>query len=179
MVRTLIVSCFLALIIFSSAFGLESLHQVYLDAGPGGGYDKYIVLDNETDYIGDLVITSRRTVRIIGNGARIFGQPGVDAIQIFDSKLDISGCVIIGGYASLAYMRNSNGTACNNTLVGAEHAGIYDYYTSIDTHVVIYDNIITGPRFGIWAVENYLPVYIGYDIIDDIMYYPYAQYCPG
>ncbi|MBD3168769.1 MAG: hypothetical protein GF307_04745 [candidate division Zixibacteria bacterium] len=164
----------------ATAYGYQSLQEVYDNAGPGGEYEKYITLDPDVDYEGDLFIPYNVTVRIIGNGARIFGSNGQTSIIVFNnSKLDISGCVFIGGGYGICYRNFAGGEAYCNTITAMDTAGIYTQTKDNDNPREIYSNIITDCRYGIITIENNIPFYIGYNIIHDIYFYNYAQYCPG
>ena len=44
----------------------QSLQELFNQAQPNGEYDKYIVLDSETEYLGDLRIMSGYDVCVVG-----------------------------------------------------------------------------------------------------------------
>jgi hypothetical protein len=169
----------------NQAFSYQSLQEVFDNAGPGEGYDKYVVLNPFVEYEGDLIIESAGSVRIIGNGAMIFGNQFHRCIQVFDSQLDISGCIIKiigpGGYrVCIAYSTDSYGSVFNNTLISSNYAGVFtDGEHSINPGVEIYDNIMFDCRFSILGYDVLVPVYIAYNIIFESRAYDYAKICPG
>ncbi|MBD3168053.1 MAG: hypothetical protein GF307_01125 [candidate division Zixibacteria bacterium] len=179
MKRIIIAAMALLMLLPASGFAYESLQAVFDSAGSAFGYDKYIVLDPRVEYEGDLQIYSGDKVRIIGNGAKIYGQQYNNSIYVYYSLLDVSDCIFIGGQRCLYYEINSQGKVFNNTLIGADSAGIQTYYPNSNYDVEIYDNIIYDCYFGIAAAEDYLPAYIGYNIINNSGWYNYAQYCYG
>ena len=177
--KALITMMLLMLVGCASAFGYQSLQEVYDNAPPGMTYDKYVTLDREIEYEGDLVIDEDLSVAIMGNGAKIFTLDNGAAVTIEYAKLHISGCVIIGGRNGLFFGYGSYGRVYNNTIVDSDSAGVFSYYPEGEYNLEIYNNIITGCRFGIAAVEDFLPVYVGYNILYDCWVYNYAQFCPG
>jgi len=173
---------FLIIVIFagnSGAFGYQSLQEIFDNSGPCYGYDRYMVLDPTIEYEGDLDLWTGESVRIIGNGAKIFGNDSTNAIKVYGTGLDISGCVFIGGENALFYMMNAYGKAFNNTVIGADTCGMRTYYRSEDPGVEFYNNIIVDCYYAIGAVEYNLPGYIGYNILYSSIELDYAMYCPG
>ena len=87
----------------------ESLYEVYQSAGPGNGYDKYMVLDPNITYIGGFG-TSVYSVLLEGNGAVIDLQEGTGIWMSGDESsspsLLIKGCTVINGgyYLSLIHI---------------------------------------------------------------------------
>lgn len=86
-----------------------TLKAVYDAAGPGGAYDKHIVLETGAIYTGGLWIggTFNRItaefeaggadVRIVGNGAVLDLQGGEICLAYCNNRLEIEDCVIING----------------------------------------------------------------------------------
>jgi len=166
------------LLVASQAYGYQSLREVYDSTEPGEGYLKYIVLDPEVEYAGDLITSYRDTVRIIGNGAIIHAISS-NAISANRTLLDISGCVFVDGISAITYQSGSCGKIFNNTIVGFDDIGIKIDHPNLGTNVEIYNNIIIDCQYGIWAIEEYLPEYIAYNVNDDISGFEYALLCPG
>lgn len=89
--------------------GATSLKQMYDQAGPAAGYDRYIVLETGVIYTGGLWIgrTFNRMsatfdgvdedVRIVGNGAIIDLQGGEICCAYQTGRLEIDDCVVLHG----------------------------------------------------------------------------------
>lgn len=92
----------------SSAYA-TTLEEMYDRAGPGGGYDRQVILETGVTYIGGLWIggtfnritaefeQSREDVQIIGNGAVLDLQGQEICIAYCTNRLDIEDCVIVNG----------------------------------------------------------------------------------
>jgi hypothetical protein len=156
----------------------QSLQEVFDLAEDYAGYDKYIELDPDQIYIGDLVVPAGLKVYIDGNGAIIQGQPYNFSIYVWASLLDISNCVVLDGYYGIYYDTLSAGNINSNTVVGCSYAGITVIYQDMSEDVEIWDNIVTDCDIGILVLENWHPRYIGYNTVYAIQQYRYAELCP-
>ncbi|MBD3168771.1 MAG: hypothetical protein GF307_04755 [candidate division Zixibacteria bacterium] len=163
----------------SNLYAYQSLQEEYDNASAGAGYDRFIVLDPDIEYEGDLVISNGDYVGIVGGGAKIYAGSHRSLISIHASGLDIWECVLIGGHNALNYRENSYGVIWNNTIYNADSVGIKTYIQRDEPNVEIYNNIISDCFYGIWSNEYFLPTYIGYNIIYETTYLIYAGYCPG
>ena len=163
------------LMMASPAFAYLSLQELFDQAGPYGGYDKYIELDPAEEYIGDLWIDSDVSVRLIGNGALVHG--GIAAITVMYGRLNISGCVIVGGYEGLFYSTSSSGEIYNNTIANCQNYGISVIYPNDNEGVYITDNIITNCYYGIFCIEDHHPAYIGFNTVWNTQSFRYAEQC--
>ncbi len=183
MKRVAVLLIAMTLIVWGQAYGYQSLQEVFDNAGPGNGYDKYVVLDPAIEYEGDLTIDNAGYVGIVGNGANIYVIDATSGIYIQDSQVDISECCITvaneqGLRVCIFYGVGSCGIVHNNTIVNGTYTGIRckkDHQT--DPGITIYDNIITDCLYGILADEYYLPVYVGYNIVFNSTKYDYAEKC--
>jgi len=160
-------------------FAYQSLQQIFLAADGQGSYDKYIELDPDIEYLGDLRITGGLDVYLDGNGAYIYAQnSSMIQIGVNGSKLDIQECVLIGGICGIYSVNGGSGTYKNNTITGCTDAGIKVLNPIIaDSH--IYDNIITECTDGFYCVEYEHPQYLGYNTIYNMSRYRYAEFCPS
>jgi len=162
------------------AFAYQSLQQIFLEADGQNGYDKYIELDPDIEYLGDLRIGGGLNIYLDGNGAYIYAQSSSTLqIGVNGSKLDIQNCVLIGGLSGIYSVNEGSGTFKNNTIVGCTDAGIRVLYPNSVIGNYIYDNIITDCTDGLYCVEGEHPQYIGYNIVYDVARYRYAEFCPG
>ncbi|MBD3168410.1 MAG: hypothetical protein GF307_02930 [candidate division Zixibacteria bacterium] len=178
--KKFVLVCASVLLIYTPSFAYQSLQEVFDNAGPGQGYDIYIELDPEIEYLGDLYIYDGEVVRIVGNGARIHVTPTRQGIVVDFSTLDISGCVFIGGLFNLYYGYNSQGRIFNNTFYSPDSlASIGVDYTDWFTDIEIYNNIISGAPYGILATEDNIPEFIDYNIVYNSDFEHYAYICPG
>ena len=115
MVKTL-----LNIIIINVLFGV-SLQEIYDNAQPANGYDKYIELENGLTYEGGIGIYEG-TVYINCNGSIIDLEYG-NGIWIYSddyifSSLDINNCSIINGeYYGISYSGNSEGNIINCNFI--------------------------------------------------------------
>jgi hypothetical protein len=162
------------------AFAYQSLQQIFLEADGQGEYDKYIELDPDIEYLGDLRIEPGFNVYLDGNGAYIYAQSGsMLQIGVRGSKLDIQNCVMIGGLCGIYSVNEGSGTFKNNTIIGCTDAGIKSLYPNSVAGCYIYDNIITDCMDGLYCVEGEHPQYIGYNTIYNVSRYRYAEFCPS
>jgi len=156
-----------------------SLQEVFIQAGSQDGYDKYIELDPDSLYTGDLFIPNGLNVYIDGRGALIYGLPYYTSIHVFGSHLDISHCAIFGGYNAIFLDTMSTGNVNSNTIVGCQNIGIFVLYQDPSEDVEVWDNIITDCDYGIVVEENWHPRYVGYNTIYAIETYRYGELCPS
>ena len=156
----------------------QSLQEVYDQAQPDGEYSKYIELDPDIEYVGDLQIFNGQNVYINGHGAIIYGESSDLVIGVYSSNLDIENCVIVGGYGGIYISNLSSGNIYSNTIIGCEEAGIRTYYIDRNVDTEIWDNIITDCDYGVFGVEDELPDYVAFNDIYNISEMPYAQFCP-
>jgi len=156
-----------------------SLQQVYNQADGQAGYDKYIELNPDSSYIGDLYIPGGLKVYINGNGAIVYGLPYYTSIHVWDSVLDISHCVILGGYNGIVLDTMSAGTINSNTVVGCNNIGISVIYQDLSEGAEIWDNIITDCNIGFLCLEYWHPRYIGYNTVYGMETHRYAELCPS
>jgi hypothetical protein len=171
-----------AFLLLGSLPGLadQSLQELYNQADGQGIYDRYIELNPDLEYIGDLRIMSGHSVCVMGNGAKIFGQ-GNNLIQVgvFGSRLDIQNCVMIGGLGGVYFSTGASGTIKNNTITCCAEAGIRTYTIGSANNVDVYDNIITDCYYGFFCNETEHPSYLGYNTIFNTISHRYAEFCPG
>jgi hypothetical protein len=94
----------------STAALAGSLREAYDAAGPGGGYDRDIVLETGVVYTGGLLIgpilspfswelegPAGEDVRVSGNGAILDLRGEQICISFCENRLDIEDCIIING----------------------------------------------------------------------------------
>jgi hypothetical protein len=104
-----------------AAVGAVTLREAYDDAGPGGGYDKYVVLETGVTYTGGLLIgpilssvtyllegATGQDVHIVGNGAILDLQGQQLCISYCNNRLDLEDCVILNG--NVRYRGINNGS---------------------------------------------------------------------
>ena len=107
---------------FFMSFGFSiSLYEVYEQAGPANGYDKYIVLDPDIVYTGGIG-SGEESIYIEGNGAVIDLNEGTgiwiagDANNNITGSLDIDHCSIMNGGSygiNLSGYSTNSITKCN------------------------------------------------------------------
>ena len=161
------------------ALAYQSLQEAYDNAGRDGLYDKYIELDPEIEYVGDLSISDSVKVRIDGNGAVIFVPDGQVGVNIHFADVDISHCVIVGGYCAIYFAGGSSGEIFYNTVTKSSYYGIAVVYPALERGVEVWDNIVTECFFGFYCVEDNHPRYLGYNTVYDTESFRYAELCPG
>jgi len=167
------------ILMVSGAFSYQSLQEVYNEAEPGQQFDKYIELDPEIEYLGDLMIFDGMNVYIDGHGAKIYGEHTDLVIGVYSSNLEIHNCVIIGGYGGIYISNLSSGKIYCNTIIGCSEAGIRTYYIDRNKDTEIYDNIITDADYGVFVIEDELPDYVAFNDLHNISQIGYVQYCPS
>ena len=102
----------LSLILSLTSLRGESLYEVYQNAGPGNGYDKYMILNPNVIYTGGFG-TSVYSVLLEGNGAVINLQGGTGIWMSGDESssppLVMTKCTIInGGYYGVNFSGYGN-----------------------------------------------------------------------
>ena len=149
----------LSLILSLTVLRSESLYEVYQNAGPGNGYDKYMVLDPNIIYIGGFG-TSFYSVLLEGNGAVIDLQGGTGIWMSGDESssppLVIKRCTIMnGGYYGVNFSGYGNHEIidCNfiNDVWGIQ-VGEYSYTTIRNCNLI--DNTYGLAIIGLDAVVN-------------------------
>jgi len=111
---------FISMIYLSLAEGI-TLQSVFNAAGPGNGYDKYVVLEQNLIYTGEVGIYEGE-VFIEGNGAIVDLNGGlgiwVYAEEEYPANLDIEFVTIInGGYNGLTFNGTSTGNISNCNFI--------------------------------------------------------------
>ena len=156
-----------------------SLQDMYNNAEPLNGYDKYIILDENDIYTGGIGIFEERTY-IEGNGSIIDLELGLGLWVYSDSisnvKLDISRCTIINGseYA-LSYSGYSEGSIINCNLINSVYGIKLFEYSNV---LIKNSNLISNNIYGA-GIYSSTPILLmsycnawnnGYD---------YMENCPG
>jgi len=98
-----------------------TLREAYEAAGPGSGYDKYVVLEPGTVYTGGLLIgpvlspltwelegEAGVDVRIVGNGAILDLEGEQICISYCNQRLDIDDCIVLHGTIRFRGMQNTS-----------------------------------------------------------------------
>ena len=177
--RKFLFSILILAISIAPAFAYQSLQEIYEAAGPWGDYDKYLELDPEIEYLGDMHVSEAISVMVIGNGAIIHGRPYNISIGAFFGRLDVTGCIVIGGGYGIYYSTDASGNVFNNTVVGCSEYGISTIYQDEDYGVHVWNNIITDCFHGFYCIEYHYPEYLGYNTIYGVTGYRYAEFCVG
>ena len=156
----------------------ESLYEVYSNAGGNGQYDKYLELNPDIEYLGDLNVVNGVNAYIDGHGAIIHGQDSRPAICVSGANLHLQNCVIVGGYGGVYLASDCSAMLVNNTITGCFDSGVKSYSINY-SNTQYWNNIITDCYYGIYCVEYERPYYIAYNTIHNTTSYRYAEYCPG
>jgi len=111
---------FISIIYLSLAEGI-TLQSIFDAAGPGNGYDKYVVLEKNMIYTGEVGVYEG-DVFIEGNGAIVDLNEGlgiwVYAEAEYPANLDIEFVTIInGGYNALTFNGTSTGNISNCNFI--------------------------------------------------------------
>jgi len=164
---------------YTAGSAYESLQDAYNMAGrsPNGQYDKYLVLNPEIEYMGNLFITNADSVKIVGNGAIIHGGYGISSVYVIQTFIDISGCVLVDGAYGFYLANSTRGRLYNNTIFNHNEAGIYyaNYY-QMDS-LYIWNNVIQRCSYGFMCIEDFRPFYIGFNTIWNGEGYRYVEKC--
>ena len=107
----------------TSLFGV-TLQSVYNNAGPANGYDKYLVLNSEVIYTGEIGIFEGN-VFIEGNGSIVDLASGLGiwiyADLNYPASLNIEYLTIVnGGYNAITYNGKSTGNITNCNFINNE-----------------------------------------------------------
>lgn len=169
--------CLLAVI---PAAAYQSLQELYAAAEGYGQYDKYIELDPQVEYLGDLRISPGHIVFVDGHGAIIHGEgDNLINVGVSASTLNIQNCLFLGGLGGVYMGAQASGTIKNNTIIGCQEAGIRTYTIGSDNSVAVYDNIIIECLYGFFCNEYERPQYLGYNTVFNTQSHRYAEFCPG
>lgn len=180
MIQKLLAITFIFFLSIMPLLAYESLQDVYNEASGNGQYDKYIELNPDIEYLGDLRISAGHNVFLDGHGARIYAEgDNFINIGISLSTLDIQNCVIIGGLGGIYLSVQAAGTIKNVTITGCREAGIRTYAVGSANNIAIYDNIMTDCLYGFFCNEEEHPQYLGQNTIYGMVSYRYAEFCPG
>ena len=129
-----------------------TLQSVFDAAGPGNGYDKYVVLEQDIIYTGEVGVYEGN-VFIEGNGAIVDLNEGLGiwiyAETDYPANLDIESVTIInGGYNGLTFNGSSTGNITNCNFIQNEY-GIQIMDT---TNISVKNcNFIANGQYGIAA----------------------------
>tara|TARA_B100001250_G_scaffold288082_1_gene249840 strand:- start:24 stop:557 length:534 start_codon:yes stop_codon:yes gene_type:complete len=107
--------------IFCSLASGITLQSVYEESGPANGYDKYLILENNIIYTGEIGVYEG-SVFIKGNGAIVDLNSGLGiwayADENYPAILDIEYLTIInGGYNGLTFNGSSIGNIINCNFI--------------------------------------------------------------
>lgn len=180
MIKKLLAIAFILLLGVIPLMAYESLQDVYLAASGNGDYDKYIELNPDIEYLGDLRISAGHNVFLDGHGALIHGEgDNFVNIGVSLSTLDIQNCVIVGGLGGIYMGVQASGTIKNLTILGCVEAGIRTYSVGSPNEIAVYDNIITDCLYGFFCNEDEHPQYLGDNTVYNTVSYRYAHFCPS
>tara|TARA_B100001964_G_scaffold229132_1_gene281071 strand:- start:406 stop:930 length:525 start_codon:yes stop_codon:yes gene_type:complete len=137
----------------------ESLYEVYQNAGPGNGYDKYMVLNPNVIYTGGFG-TSVYSVLLEGNGAVIDLQGGTGIWMSGDESssppLVMTKCTIInGGYYGVNFSGYGNHEIIDCNFINDEwgiQVGEHSYTTIRNCNLI--DNTYGLAIIGLDAEVN-------------------------
>ena len=137
-------------ILYISIVSGITLQSVFDAAGPGNGYDKFVVLEQDMIYTGEVGVYEGN-VFIEGNGAIVDLNEGlgiwVYAEEEYPAKLDIEFVTIInGGYNGLTF----NGTATGNISNCNFISNMYGIQIMDDVNISVKNcNFIDNSQYGI------------------------------
>lgn len=144
--------CNLHLIILlcaNTVYGI-TLQSVYDEAGPSNGYDKYVILEKNIIYTGEVGIYEGN-VFIEGNGATIDLDGGLGiwayAETNYPANLEIEFVTIVnGGYNGLTFNGTSTGIISNCNFIQNE----FGIQVMDDANILVSNcNFIDNNQFGI------------------------------
>ena len=133
----------------SISFGV-TLQSVYDEAGPAEGYDKYVILEQNMIYTGEVGVYEGN-VFIEGNGAIVDLNEGLGiwiyAEEGYPANLDIEYITIInGGYNGLTFNGTSTGNVSNCNFI--ENA--YGIQIMDDVNISVNNcNFVDNSQYGI------------------------------
>ena len=127
-----------------------TLQSIFDEAGPGNGYDKYVILEQDMIYTGDVGIYEGN-IFIEGNGAIVDLNEGlgiwVYAEEGYPASLDIEYVTIInGGYNGLTFNGTSTGNISNCNFIH----NLFGIQIMDDVHISVKNcNFIGNNQYGI------------------------------
>ena len=127
-----------------------TLQSVFDAAGPGNGYDKYVILEQDVIYTGEAGIYEGN-VFIEGNGAIVDLQEGlgiwVYAEEEYPANLDIEFVTIInGGYNGITFNGSSTGNISNCNFI----SNLFGIQIMDNTNISVKNsNFVENNQYGI------------------------------
>ncbi len=132
-----------------------TLQQAYNEAGPGDGYDKYVILEPNQIYEGGLGMFEGNTyINCQGSTIDLLGGAGiwVFADDYYNATLDIEYCTIFDGETyGVNYMGTSSGSVSNCNFVSNDIGLVLMDYS----HVSLKNsNFIANETYGLGIISE-------------------------
>jgi hypothetical protein len=149
------------------------LQQAYLSSNPGLGYDRLIILDQDSIYTGGLIISDEK-IGIKGHGA-IIDLLGSSINVTGNSQIDLDGCVIINGSDAFHATGDVNSLITQCTFYGNQTGILFQSTGVIEVVNTIISNSI---EYG-FACEKYSGRILHYIDMYQNAQGDYMEWCPG
>jgi nitrous oxidase accessory protein NosD len=168
----------LAAVVFAIAASAADIQDAYDACGPAEGYDKYLELNPNVTYTGDLTVDQGKDSCIEGNGAEIYIDSYAKImVDGSPTRLDVDHVVLYGhGSGEGLHYRNAAKGIVNFCTIDNFMYGVYVWGVS---DVTIKNSIITNNSMYGVAKEEISTVRISYVDVWGNSEGNYYQYCSG
>jgi len=152
----------------------STLQQMYSNASAGLGYDKLILLNRDSVYLGGLAITNQK-VGIKGGGAIIDLQGGSISVT-GNSAIDLDGCVVINGTSAIYATESVTARITQCTFYGNQ-IGIY--FMALSGMIEVVNTILAhNTQYGFACDKATVRVLHFLDSYENLQG-DFMEWCPG
>ena len=157
-----------------------TLQEAYNEAGPGNGYDKYVVLDPNQTYEGGIgIFEGNIYINCQGSIIDLLGGAGIwiYADEYYQATLDIEYCTIYNGETSgINYMGISTGNISNCNFISNDIGLVL----MDQTHATLKNsNFISNETYGLGLITEEPILEITYSNFWDNYEGDCMENCPG
>ena len=157
-----------------------TLQEVYNEAEPGNGYDKYVVLDPNQIYEGGLYMFEGSTyINCQGSTINLNGGAGISifADDYYNATLDIEYCTIYDGETyGINYTGSSSGNVSNCNFVSNDIGLVLMDYSEVNLKN---SNFMDNHRYGLGIISEEPILHATYSNFWNNSEGDCAENCPG
>jgi len=157
-----------------------TLQEVYNEAEPGNGYDKYVVLDPNQIYEGGLYMFEGSTyINCQGSTINLNGGAGISvfADDYYNATLDVEYCTIYDGETyGINYTGSSSGNVSNCNFVSNDIGLVLMDYSEVNLKN---SNFMENHRYGLGIISEEPILHATYSNFWDNPEGDCAENCPG
>lgn len=165
-------------VVFAGAASAMDIQDAYDACGPAGGYDKYLELNPNTTYTGELTVDQGKDSCIKGNGAKVYiDSYGKIMVDGSSTKLDMDHVVVYGhGSGEGAHYRNGAKGTINFCTLNNFMYGVYVWGAS---NLTLKNSIVTNNSMYGVAKQDISTIHVSYVNAWGNSHGNYYEYCSG